>query len=329
MAKKSWRDVLPIHPAAELFPLMSPDALRVLGADIRKNGLMSSVAVWSDGKSPLQLLDGRSRLDAIESEIGPAMVGAPSITAGEDFLACNNVIVLDRSVDPYAYVISANIHRRHLTAEQKREIVAALLKANPERSNNATAKIAKVDDKTVGAVRAELERRSEIPNVSTRTDSKGRQQPARKTTAKCGTVKFTPERMQQIINLVEQGMRREEIAELIGVTVGSLQVTCSRLGISLRKPLPTVESVPSQDAASRGDISPTSNDEGEETKATRKPEGEGDDSELGNLLRAWDRASQGTREKFKTRVGLVAVEPPAKVMDDGLDIPEWLRRVAP
>jgi hypothetical protein len=27
-----------------------------------------------------------------------------------------------------------------------------------------------------------------------------------------------------------------EIAELIGVTVGSLQVTCSRLGVSLRRP---------------------------------------------------------------------------------------------
>jgi len=49
-------------------------------------------------------------------------------------------------------------------------------------------------------------------------------------------VKFTPERLQQIRNLVERGKSREEIAELIGVTVGSLQVTCSRLGISLRRP---------------------------------------------------------------------------------------------
>src|SRR5262249_14501222 len=67
----------------------------------------------------------------------------------------------------------------------------------------------------------------------------------------------------------------------------------------------------------------------EETKAVCKPEGEGEGSELGNLLRAWDRASPGAREKFKARVGLVAVEPPVKVMDDGLDIPECLRRGAP
>src|SRR5262249_53504495 len=49
-------------------------------------------------------------------------------------------------------------------------------------------------------------------------------------------LKFTPERIQQIKNLLERGKSREEIAELMGVTVGSLQVTCSRLGISLRRP---------------------------------------------------------------------------------------------
>jgi len=49
-------------------------------------------------------------------------------------------------------------------------------------------------------------------------------------------VKFTPERIQQIKNLVARSKSREEIAELIGVTVDSLQVTCSRLGISLRRP---------------------------------------------------------------------------------------------
>jgi hypothetical protein len=66
-----------------------------------------------------------------------------------------------------------------------------------------------------------------------------------------------------------------------------------------------------------------------ELKAVRKPEDEGEGSELSNLLVVWDRASQGAREKFKARVGLVAVEPPAKATDDGLDIPECLRRAAP
>ena len=48
--------------------------------------------------------------------------------------------------------------------------------------------------------------------------------------------KFTPERIQQICNLVERGKSRDEIAEIIGMTTGTLQVTCSKLGISLRRP---------------------------------------------------------------------------------------------
>ena len=50
-----------------------------------------------------------------------------------------------------------------------------------------------------------------------------------------GRVKFTPQAVDKIKELVAQGVNREEIASLLGVTVGSLQVTCSRLGISLRR----------------------------------------------------------------------------------------------
>jgi hypothetical protein len=47
--------------------------------------------------------------------------------------------------------------------------------------------------------------------------------------------KFTPERNEQIRDLVALGKSRDEIAGLLGVTVGTLQVTCSKLGISLRR----------------------------------------------------------------------------------------------
>ena len=47
--------------------------------------------------------------------------------------------------------------------------------------------------------------------------------------------KFTPERNEQIRDLVALGKSREEIAGLLGVTVGTLQVTCSKRGISLRR----------------------------------------------------------------------------------------------
>ena len=61
-------------------------------------------------------------------------------------------------------------------------------------------------------------------------------EPATKVLTRGRQTKFTPERIRQIKNLVEQGTSREKIAELIGCTVGSLQVTCSRLGVSLRRP---------------------------------------------------------------------------------------------
>ncbi|HYQ09098.1 MAG TPA: hypothetical protein VER26_19345, partial [Xanthobacteraceae bacterium] len=64
---QSWRDTLPVHPAAALFPRMSSDELRELGKDIRKNGLRSSIALWQPDKgASALLLDGISRLDAVE-----------------------------------------------------------------------------------------------------------------------------------------------------------------------------------------------------------------------------------------------------------------------
>jgi hypothetical protein len=48
--------------------------------------------------------------------------------------------------------------------------------------------------------------------------------------------KFTPERIRQITNLVERGTTPAEIAEIVGVTLGTLKTTCSKLHISLRRP---------------------------------------------------------------------------------------------
>ena len=180
-APKGWRATLPIHPAAELFPLMSPDEVKDLAEDIEKNGLISPIALWREDSpdGPLQLTEGRSRLDAIESVYGPVRLAPPNIEAGDRGFP-EAVKILPSSVDPYAYVVSANMKRRHLTAKQKREIVAALLKARPENSNRQIAETAKVHHETVGDVRDELEGRGEIRHVETRTDTKGRGQPARK-----------------------------------------------------------------------------------------------------------------------------------------------------
>jgi hypothetical protein len=75
-------------------------------------------------------------------------------------------------------VLSLNVHRRHLTPKQKRVLIAKLVKVKPESSDRTIAAQVKLDHKTVGKVRGELERRGEIPHVAGRTDSTGRRQAA-------------------------------------------------------------------------------------------------------------------------------------------------------
>jgi hypothetical protein len=167
---KSWRDVLPIHPAAEMFPLMSPDELRVLGEDIKANGLKNPVTLWAaEPDSEWFLLDGRNRLDAME------LIGLSTL---EDHQW--QVIFGSKGGDPYAFVVSANIHRRHLTAEQKRDLVAKLLKARPEQSDRQIAEQTKSNRTTVGQIRKNLEATGDVSIIDTRTDTRGRQQPAHK-----------------------------------------------------------------------------------------------------------------------------------------------------
>jgi hypothetical protein len=152
---------IPFHPFAAKFPLMKGRDFDELVKDIGTNGLRHPI-IQHEG----QILDGRNRYRAcLNSGVAPIF----HTFSGDD---------------PFAFVISANIHRRHLTPKQKRDVIAELLKQNPERSNLATAKAAKADDKTVDSVRKELVSRSEIPNVETRTDTKGRKQPGSKTTRK-------------------------------------------------------------------------------------------------------------------------------------------------
>jgi hypothetical protein len=88
------------------------------------------------------------------------------------------------AVDPTKYVISVNLHRRHLTAEQKRDLIGKLLKAAPEKSDRQIGKMAQVSKNTAKSVRDELEARGEIDHVETRTDTKGRKQAARKLSVK-------------------------------------------------------------------------------------------------------------------------------------------------
>jgi hypothetical protein len=177
----SWRDHLAIHPAAELFPLMSEPELRELGQDIKANGLASSIGLYK-GK----LLDGRNRLDAMELvgiKFGFVHRQEPALRNKLDYLHfCDSDTIkfVDHfDSDPHDFVLSANIHRRHLNAEDKRDLIAKVLKAKPEASTATVAKQVKADDKTVAKVRRKLESTSEIPKLEKTTGADGKKRKSR------------------------------------------------------------------------------------------------------------------------------------------------------
>jgi ParB-like chromosome segregation protein Spo0J len=172
-----WRDHIRIHPAAELFPLMAPDELQQLADNIKENGFRV-VPVFFVDEHGMRLLDGRSRFDA--AELAGEISRSGTLQGYLERLAPGTFAAYQPPEDPYELVVSFNIQRRHLTAEQKRELIEKLIKAKPELSDNATAKLAKVSDKTVKRVREKLTAYSDIPNKPERVEASGRKARGRK-----------------------------------------------------------------------------------------------------------------------------------------------------
>ena len=97
MTEADW----PVHPAADLFPMLDADELEALADDIAVHGLMEPITLYEDPDLGLVLLDGRNRL-----------------------AACRLAVVepttkLYDGADPIQFVVSENIHRRHLTTGQR------------------------------------------------------------------------------------------------------------------------------------------------------------------------------------------------------------------
>jgi ParB-like chromosome segregation protein Spo0J len=115
----SWRDKYKVHPAANVFPMMSDDELAALGEDIKANGLR--IPIWfqavegqRDSKNGWVLIAGRNRLEAME-RAGMAT----------DYATLKDKVwkrVLPYYEDATAFIISENRHRRHLTKQEQAEL---------------------------------------------------------------------------------------------------------------------------------------------------------------------------------------------------------------
>jgi N6-adenosine-specific RNA methylase IME4 len=112
------------HPAADLFPLLDGQELRDLADDIKANGLLNPVVLYTLGGERL-VLDGRNRLRACEiAGVAPSF----EFWNGEG--------------SPTAWVVSQNLKRRHLNESQRAMVakgIRDLLKSEGANLHSDTA----------------------------------------------------------------------------------------------------------------------------------------------------------------------------------------------
>jgi hypothetical protein len=129
------------HPLAEIFPTLDDDDLKTLAEDIKAKGLTEPIMLF-EGK----VLDGRNRYracDLAEIELKPDQF---TQYEGNDALG---------------FVVSKNLHRRHLN-ESQRSMIAAEIAKMPQgfRSDQPSANLQKV---------ISIPEAAELMHVSTRS----------------------------------------------------------------------------------------------------------------------------------------------------------------
>jgi hypothetical protein len=112
IARPTWKydpaKELEAHPLANIFPLMEGKEFDVFVEDIKANGLREPITIFED-----KILEGRNRYRAI-------------VKASRYRLKEENFRPYT-GTDPLAFVISANVHRRHLDTSQRAMTAAKLV----------------------------------------------------------------------------------------------------------------------------------------------------------------------------------------------------------
>jgi hypothetical protein len=224
--------------------------------------------------------------------------------------------------DPYAYVISTNIHRRHLSAERRQELIIEIIALAPERSDRQIGKELDVDHKTISKARAKGEDVGRIPHVTTRTDSNRRRQPARRSPPKAdpaviaaadraavrAAAQAQKANSEQVSNIADRN-QTPSACDLISKFVSNFEARviaamkpldaddCRKLIATLRKKTDVVEMIVAA---------------------------------LRNKLDAIDVAASCEPQTAGELVSIATAPSPEPRKDDlDIDLPEFLRRVAP
>lgn len=107
-----------VHPAADVFPMLSEDELLELANDIAENGLREPLVLQVSEEGKTLLIDGRNRRAACE---------LVKVTPDVRYL---------NGEDATAFIFSTNIARRHLTAGQRAMAHARLYPAEQGKRND-------------------------------------------------------------------------------------------------------------------------------------------------------------------------------------------------
>ena len=112
MEFKEWIGEYPVHPVASLFPMIDDESLNALAEDIKKNGQREPIIVAYLDEAMIDepvVIDGRNRHAACKlAGVEPEFKFVMSLN--------------DRELSPQViadWIISHNLHRRHLTTSQK------------------------------------------------------------------------------------------------------------------------------------------------------------------------------------------------------------------
>ena len=100
----------PVHPVANLFPMMTDEELADLAADIKANGLIQPIVIDYKGL----LIDGRNRAKAWE------------------IAGIKPTVRMFEGDDPRAFILSMNLKRRHMSAGQQ-AMAHAMIYPEPEK----------------------------------------------------------------------------------------------------------------------------------------------------------------------------------------------------
>jgi len=147
------------QPLFQFLPGLSDEEYRSLEDSIREHGIQVPILVDENGA----VIDGHHRKE-IADRLG---------------LDCPRRFAMELTeTQKRTLALSLNLDRRHLSREQRRELVAASLTADPQLSNREHARRTGANHETVAAIREPLVATGGIRQLDRTTGADGRERPS-------------------------------------------------------------------------------------------------------------------------------------------------------